>query len=573
MKTHYTKDYIESITGMTFEDFLSVVKKYSDAQGVGFKALENDIITGDAVEVALNEILEHSEFYDQIEPAASEEEGVTKQDAIEGILESEPTTQNVVEQVIQAQPAQTSNNQSSYEMYEQTNNVSFERLTIDNISLSQKLDAVFQSSSVLGATDLSYNRPTELTTELQITNQPIVSEVQNIEPNARFDIFLGEQNTAISGNLIADNGYGADTDADGSVLNVVAGTFATDQSGVVTLLENGDFVYTPANGHSGVDTFSYSVIDASGATDSAQVTFALTTGDTTTTIDFSTTTITGYGGGQNRSNIHVVEDGGDTIQLAGNTWKDIALPYTVTADTVIEFDYMSTARGEIHGIGFDTNESISSNYTFKLYGTQNWGISDFNNYAGNEGEWVHYSINVGDYYTGNFNRMFFVLDNDANTNSDAFFRNITILEPGTAASETVTGTSSSQSLYGNGGDDVLYGLDGDDVLYGGSGTDFLYGGDGADTFVFDDLSNIDYVQDFNSAEGDALDFSDLLIGYDPITDAINDFIQVTSDGTDTVVAIDADGGGDNFVDVATLHGISGLPSESELEAAGTIITV
>lgn len=573
MKTHYTKDYIESITGMAFEDFLSVVKKYSESQDISFQALKNDIVIGDAVELALNEVLNQNEFYDNIEPAASEEEVEQKQGNKDATLESEPTPQALVEQIIKAQPEQVSDSQPSYEVYKTTNNVSFERATTDNETLSQKLDNVFQSNSVLGATDLSYNRPAEATTEQQATPLQIVVAAQNIEPNARVDIFFGAQNMPISGNLIADNGNGADTDIDGAVLNVVAGTFVTDQSGVVTLLQNGDFVYTPANAHSGVDTFSYTLIDSDGATDTAQVTFALSEGEASTTIDFSTAAITGYGRSQNVSNIHAVEDNGATILLEGNTWKDIDLSYTVTADTILEFDFRSTDRGEIHGIGFDTDENISSNYTFKLYGTQNWGITDFNNYADNEGEWVNYSINVGDYYTGNFNKLFFVLDNDANTNSNAFFRNITLLESGTEASETVTGTASSQTLYGNGGDDVLYGLDGDDVLYGGSGIDFLYGGNGADTFVFDDIPDIDYVQDFNSAEGDAIDLSDVLFGYDPLTEAINDFVQVTSNGTDTVIAVDTDGGGDNFTDIAVLHGVSSLPAENELEASGTIITV
>lgn len=569
---NYTKEYIESTTGMTFQEFLDVVKKYSDSQNINFETAQRNLLAGNAVGITLDDVTQNTNFYGTIEPAAQDEETDTQQGAINDALTPEQAPQTIIEQVIQSQPA--SNNHTSHNTHDTISSAAFERPMVDSTSLST--NAVFQSNATISATDLSYSNPVSVTADntanaSPVNTSPIIVEIQNIEPSARYDIFFGNINTDISGNLIADNGYGADTDLDGSILTAVAGTFATDQGGVVTILESGDFTYTPANGHSGVDTFSYSIEDSNGAIDTAEVTFALSTGDTTTAIDFSTTTFSDYGVTHNYSDLFFVEDQGDTLQLLDNTWKDISLDYTVTADTVLEFDFMSTDIGEIQGIGFDTNDSISSNLTFKLYGTQNWGESDFNTYAGNEGEWVHYTINVGDYYTGDFNRMFFVMDNDTGTSSNSFFSNITIHEPSTAASETVTGTSAAQSLYGNDGDDVIYGLDGDDVLYGGSGIDFLYGGNGADTFVFDDAFDIDHVHDFNAAEGDSLDLSALLSGYDAVTDAINDFIQVTSDGHDTFVAIDSDGGADNFVQVATLHGITNLDTPSDLEASGTLI--
>ncbi len=575
MKTHYTKEYIESTTGMTFEEFLNVVKKYSDVQNLQFEILNSNIIAGQAVEIALSEITQYNSFYEDIEPTAGQDESNAQSHALDALPETDQPAQTLIEQVIQSQPDATisANSQAhaSHHVFETTSSVAFERPIADSAALSQRLNMVFQSNDVLGSTDISYSSP--LISAQASSPATIIADVLNIEPSARDDLFFGNQDTSISGNLLTDNGSGADYDIDGSISNVIAGTFTTDQGGIVIIQDNGDFTYTPVSGYDGVDRFSYDIQDNDGATDTADVTFALTVGDTATIIDFSTATITDYGVSQNISDLHFVEDSGATFQLAGNTWKDIALPYTITADTVLEFDFMSTSIGEIHGIGFDTDDGISAGYTFKLYGTQNWGLSDFNTYAGNEGEWVHYTINVGDFYTGNFDRLFFTNDDDVNANASSIFSNITIYDPGTAASETVTGTSSSQSLYGNGGDDVIYGLDGDDVLYGGSGIDFLYGGDDADTFIFDDLSAIDQVQDFNIAEGDALDISALLSGYDPITDAINDYVQFTSNGDDTFIAVDADGGGDNFVQIATLHGISDLAVESDLETSGHLITI
>ena len=60
--------------------------------------------------------------------------------------------------------------------------------------------------------------------------------------------------------------------------------------------------------------------------------------------------------------------------------------------------------------------------------TVNWGISNYDNYN-NVGYWKSYSIPVGDFYTGNFNRMIFVMDEDAQpSEGTSFFTNIQIYE-------------------------------------------------------------------------------------------------------------------------------------------------
>ena len=50
------------------------------------------------------------------------------------------------------------------------------------------------------------------------------------------------------------------------------------------------------------------------------------------------------------------------LQIEGNGWKAIDFPYTVTEDTVLEFEFRSDAEGEIHGIGFDNDNSLSAEY-------------------------------------------------------------------------------------------------------------------------------------------------------------------------------------------------------------------
>ena len=140
--------------------------------------------------------------------------------------------------------------------------------------------------------------------------------------------------------------------------------------------------------------------------------------------------------------------------------------------------------------------------------------------------------------------------------------------------DTLNGNNGNDALHGGDGSDYLYGGSGDDVLYGGAGVDMLYGQSGADTFVFESssaLSASDNIQDFNLAEGDKLDVSDLLSGYDPLTDAISDFVQITESGSSSYLSVDADGGADNFVQVTYLYNATGLIDEEALETSGNLI--
>ena len=143
-------------------------------------------------------------------------------------------------------------------------------------------------------------------------------------------------------------------------------------------------------------------------------------------IDFNNYTVNSYGGSQDNGTYSDV-GGGAGVAIFNNAWKSILLNYTVTVNTVISFEFGSTAGGEIHGIGFDNNNGISSGFTFQLYGSQNWGNRDFDYTA--FGSWQAFTIPVGQYYTGSFDRLFFVDDNDANpTTGNSYFRYIKIYE-------------------------------------------------------------------------------------------------------------------------------------------------
>ncbi len=163
---------------------------------------------------------------------------------------------------------------------------------------------------------------------------------------------------------------------------------------------------------------------------------ALCAGETSSndcpTIDFNALGVDSYGGVQDQGSFSI-GSGGAQLNIANNAWKSIPMTYVVTPNTVISFEFQSTSQGEIHGIGFDTNNSISTTYTFKVHGTQNWGITNYDNYVSG---WTQYTIPVGNFYTGTFNRLCFVGDNDTGTGDNSSFRNVQVYEAGDCVPQT-----------------------------------------------------------------------------------------------------------------------------------------
>lgn len=133
--------------------------------------------------------------------------------------------------------------------------------------------------------------------------------------------------------------------------------------------------------------------------------------------------------GLNQDNgTHAVFLSGDRVDLYDNAWKAHPFAYSVTPSTILEFEFRSSNEGEIQGIGFDNDNNISTNFSFQLKGTQNWGIQNFNNYTGSD--WVTYTIPVGSFFTGSFNKLTLINDNDGGGGNDARFRNVKVFELG-----------------------------------------------------------------------------------------------------------------------------------------------
>lgn len=144
----------------------------------------------------------------------------------------------------------------------------------------------------------------------------------------------------------------------------------------------------------------------------------------------------------------------------------------------------------------------------------------------------------------------------------------------TRTDSDLTGDHNANALIGGDSENVLSGERGNDILAGQDGRDTLTGGKGSDTFLFESdsaFNDTDVITDFRTSQGDALDISDLLVGYDPDQDAIDQFIQITDNGTDSTLSVDVNGGGDNFQVVATLTNVTGLTDEDSLLSNGNII--
>ena len=100
---------------------------------------------------------------------------------------------------------------------------------------------------------------------------------------------------------------------------------------------------------------------------------------------------------------------------------------------------------------------------------------------------------------------------------------------GISTATTIIGGSTGSTLTSGEGNDYIDGGAGNDILIGGEGDDILFGGSGSDTFTWQtgDLGN-DVIRDFNAAEGDRIDLSDLLQGEENATD-ISQYLRLDTD--------------------------------------------
>jgi hypothetical protein len=127
---------------------------------------------------------------------------------------------------------------------------------------------------------------------------------------------------------------------------------------------------------------------------------------------------------------------------------------------------------------------------------------------------------------------------------------------------------------GGSGDDSINGGVGNNIIDGGAGSDTLFGGDGADTFIWhtgdESGSPTDTIIDFDTAEGDVLDLSDLLDG--ETSGTLENYLSFSLDSGNTVIEIDVDGVGGDVDQTIVLQGVDLVTGNTQSEIINDLVS-
>ena len=450
-------------------------------------------------------------------------------------------------------------------------------------------------------------------------------------PIAQADTFSGQENQAIRGNLMADNGHGTDTDPNGLALSVTSATLTTAHGGAVVENVDGTFTYMPAANFTGTDSFNYTLKDSAGLTSTGTANITVTASDplqppvtTGLTVEGTAgndklnadskigTTVNGNGGndyiyGHDGNDILNGGDGNDNISgywgndtLSGGTGSDTLSGGPGASTFVFNAADLGTGTDKITDFSVSKGDKIDiSNMLQGHYSTQ-VDLSNFvgittsgsNNILsvdldGSGTHWTQVAVITG--VTGlNVQQLVssgnlilpepvvisspppstgLVVQGTSNNDTLNADPKIGTTVYGQGGSDNISGHDGNDMLYGGDGNDKIYGYWGNDTLIGGAGSDTLAGGPGTDTFVFNaaDLgSGADRITDFSVTQGDKIDISNILSGhYNAATNALADFVRITTSGSNSVLSVDTSGaaGAHGWTAVATIVNVTGLDTD------------
>ncbi|MEM8875591.1 MAG: RHS repeat-associated core domain-containing protein [Planctomycetota bacterium] len=163
-------------------------------------------------------------------------------------------------------------------------------------------------------------------------------------------------------------------------------------------------------------------------------------------IDFGSTAIQSFHDGEQDdtdTSVFTVEDDGATLRLTGNAWKYIDLgSLVITPQTVLEFDFASSTKGELHGIGFEkvlgNVNNIWTGSTGQVSRYFQLANADLGVFTDSEIDFDHnvdagfkpFRIHLADLLGegSEFDRMVFVADDDAASIGESVFRNVRFTE-------------------------------------------------------------------------------------------------------------------------------------------------
>ncbi len=290
----------------------------------------------------------------------------------------------------------------------------------------------------------------------------------NDGPVARDDTFFGTEDTAVNGNVLADNGNGADSDVDGPSLSVQAATIVTAMGGAVELLANGDFTYTPAADFNGQDSFDYTLLDGVGGTDTATVTLdiAAVNDDPVARDDMF--------------------EGTDGVDVTGNVLVDNGNG----ADSDIDGPALSVqAATIITAAGATVTLLANGDFTYEPAGDfEGVDTFDYTLLDGAGGSDVGtVSVEIMDDDT-NPPETIVIEGTNKKDNIDVSDMDVPHEIYGKGGKDTIIGSMETDFIDGGNGKDYIDGGLEDDVILGGNGHDVIYGGPEAPVPVYEEFN-------------------------------------------------------------------------------------
>ena len=405
----------------------------------------------------------------------------------------------------------------------------------------------------------------------------------NLPPEAQDDVVNAQEDTEIIIDVLAN-----DTDANGDDLTVSIESAPTN--GTVVVNADQTVTYTANENYNGADSFTYTIDDGHGRTDTASVNITVAAvndnpvaqNDSASTQYNQAVTLTAAQLLQNDSDVE-----NDAVEITSvlNAQDGTAVlnsdgSVTFTPDNgfsgAASFEYtLSDGQGGSSTASVHVDVGSPPDNTDVIYGTDNndmlFGTRDDDIIEANGGNDHVFAKNGDDeVHGGAGNDMLFGGNGDdllyGDDGHDLLFgqRGDNELNggkgddllAGSSGRDVLSGGEGDDLLLGNNGNDVLnggegadrvYGGRGDDLLFFGEDSDYLYGGSGNDVFkaIANDTIESSKIGDFD-ARNDALDISDILTGYDPMADVLSDFVDVETSRSRATVYVDRDGQGSEY---------------------------
>jgi len=384
-----------------------------------------------------------------------------------------------------------------------------------------------------------------------------------------------------------------DSDPDGDHLSVVSVQDAVN--GTVQLV-NGNISFTPDTNFSGAASYTYTVNDGHGATDTAKVSIdVLSVNDAPQA--HSDILIAAKNTGAVGSNefamtipqsdllVNDTDTDGNKLSITsvgspvnGYVWianGDVMFLPTVGFTGVAHFNY--TVSDNHGGTSTITTDVMVANINGDGNANTLNGTESSDTMAGLGGNDVMNAAGGNDFMDGG-------AGNDTMSGGAG-----NDLMKGGAGNDSLDGGDDQDTLIGGAGADQLNGGAGNDLLEGSTGNDQLTGGAGADTFVWHLVDKgttstpaVDTITDFTAgASGDKLDIKDLLQNEHSDSNLTN-YLHFTSNGTDTTISISSEGdfNGSNYASstdqtivLAGVH-LTGTDADiiNQLKSNGNLIT-